>query len=153
MKKKLILGLMLALVLSLSMSSTIAADSNVVANDKDQDTIITKWVIDDPGGIGYYEVTDSMHVNWHSIVYADGTMKSQVHYVWSQQVHGDGIWGKGWQYKDSYRESWNDHVGNGIVYHSMNMGKYKDENMSSKYQFIFHYANGEVRVDIVRISP
>ena len=152
MKKKLILGLMLAVVLSLSMSSTIAAASNVVVNDKGQDTDVYEWVYDEADG--YYEITETMHWNWHYKEYADGTAQYNYHGTFIQEAYGEGFFGDYMESTSQYRESFNSNVGNGEVLTYKEFFVQTSENgvFDSKYQLIFHFANGEVRVDILRVE-
>jgi len=150
MKKKLVLGLVLAVVLSLSMSSTIAAASNVVVNEKGQETEVYEWVYDESDG--YYEVTDTMHMNWHYKEFADGTVQTTYHGVFIQEAYGEGFFGDYMVSTSQYRDSWKDNVGNGLMqtYKEFSVQTAENEAFNNKYQFIFHFANGEVRVDITR---
>ena len=152
MKKKLILGLMLAVVLSLSMSSTIAAASNVVVNDKGQETDVYEWVYDEADG--YYEVTETMHVNWHYKEFADGTAQYSYHYVYIQEAYGEGFLGDYGVFTRQNRDSRKTNVGNGevITQKQFSVRTCENEAFNQKYQFIFHFANGEVRVDIQRFE-
>jgi len=147
-KKTLLVGLLVALVLSLGVVLPASA-SNVVSNEKGQDTQVNKWIFDD--GTNYYEVQDVFHFNYHTVVYADGSMKTDVQYVFQQQARGYGFLGDYARWQSNTKYSWNDNVGNGEVSHTILVNRHIDEYTSWGSQVIFHYANGEVRVDVTRI--
>ena len=152
MKKKIIFGLLLAVMLSLSMSSTVAAASNVVINEKGQETTVYEWILD--GASGYYEVTETLHLNWHYMEYADGTAKYNYHLADNAEGYGDGIYGDYYEYTYQYRNSFNTDVGNGLVETEKDITVLTTGNGAFDFmnQIIFHFANGEVRVDIERFE-
>ena len=149
MKKRILFSSLLALVMCLGFISPVAAASNVVINEKSQETYVDEWVYDD--GTNYYEVTNFWHITFHYKVYADGSYSYIVNNFLKQSAHGYGMYGSDFEYNVSGSNRYKyDNSYNLLGAHSNYREVVEYEGYFSKYQIVYNFANGEVRIDILR---
>ena len=149
MKKRILLSVVLAVVLSFSFTLPVAAGGNIVDRDQGTDTQTYSW------WSGPYLVEDVFHVSWHITSYSDGDLRNHFNLFWVETWYLDGV--EVGIYKEGQRFSYNDNVGsdagtNYLVQHNGIIEMEAWGGSVSSYQYWANFANGELRVEWEKIQ-
>ena len=150
MKKMILISTMMALFLSFSFVLPVSAASNVTENYKDQNTEVEQFIYDEVDG--RYLVTVVVHYNYHVVEYSDGQFKLNIDESLHENAVGEGVLGPYYEYSRRSSLVANYQTGNDPVGIRNDHLIIETEGHFAKYQAIFHYVNGVIRVDIERFE-